>query len=145
MTRFLLVLATLLLVPAAAARTAPGQLLVLYSSDATGPTEIFVADPSGATPVRQVTFGRPAGGCYWAAACGFTDPMPSPDGRRLAFWSAGVSYQPRTLWLANIDGSDRRKIATATAAEWTPDSKLVVYRRAPVPIGVSVQGVLGWT
>ena len=146
MTRLLLVLATLLLVPAAAARTAPDRLLVLYASDATGPTEIFVADPSGATPVRQVTFGRPPGACFWAAACGFTDPMPSPDGRRLAFWSAGVSYQPRTLWLANIDGSSRREIGTAVAAEWTPNSKLVIYRHArAAPAGVPAQDVLGWT
>src|SRR6266487_2360513 len=126
-----LALAALLVVTAASARDAthpePSGLRILYASDWAGPMEIFAADPSGSSPVRQVTFGRPPGECRWAAACGFSDPMPSPDDRRLAFWSGGLWFQPRTLWLAKIDGSGRRKIATATAAEWTPDSKLLVY------------------
>src|SRR5262245_57511977 len=105
----LLALAALVLVPSAGAREVadvqPARLWVLYASDWAGPMEIFAADPSGRSPVRQVTFGRPPGACNWAAACGFSDPMPSPDGRRLAFWSAGLGFQPRTLWLARIDGS----------------------------------------
>jgi hypothetical protein len=116
--RAAIAIAALLLMPSADARAVvqPTRLRVLYASDWVGPMEIFAADPSGRSPVRQVTFGRPPGACRWAAACGFTDPMPSPDDRRLAFWSAGLWFQPQTLWLARLDGSARHEIATATAA-----------------------------
>src|SRR5215475_1967715 len=144
--RAALALVALLFVPAAGAydmgRAQPGRLVVLYASDWAGPMEIFAADPSGRSPVRQVTFGRPPEACRWAAACGFSDPMPSPDGRRLAFWSAGVSFQPRTLWLAKIDGYGRREIAAATAAAWTPDSKRLIYWAAADGIhAVTMSGV----
>src|SRR5262249_45019559 len=116
--RAALALAAVLLVPASSARGVtqprPSRLWILYASDWVGPTEIFAADPSGRSPVRQVTFGGPPDECHWVAACGFSDPMPSPDGHRLAFWSGGVSFAPRTLWLANIDGSGRREVAAAT-------------------------------
>jgi len=137
--------AALALVPAAGARPAvhvqPSRLLVLYASDWVGPMEIFAADPSGRSPVRQVTFGRPPDACHWAAACGFSDPMPSPDGSRLAFWSAGGGFDPRSLWLARIDGSGAREIGTATGAEWTPDSKLLVYWAADGIHEVTMKGV----
>lgn len=141
-----LVLGAVVLVPSAGARTGvhtqPGQQWVLYASDWAGPMEIFAADASGRSPVRQVTFGRPPDACRWAAACGFSDPLPSPDGRRLAFWSAGFAFQTRSLWLARIDGSGRREIATtATAAEWTSDSKLLVYWAADGIHEVAMNGV----
>jgi WD40-like Beta Propeller Repeat len=133
------------LVPAAGAHVAvhvqPSRLWVLYASDWAGPMEIFAADPSGKAPVRQVTFGRPPGTCSWAAACGFTDPLPSPDGRRLAFWSAGLWFQPRTLWLAKIDGSGPREIGAATGAAWTPDSKVLVYWAADGMHELTINGV----
>jgi hypothetical protein len=143
--RAALALVAFLFVPAAGARDTvhaqPARLLVLYASDWAGPMEIFAADPSSRSPVRQVTFGRPPGACSWAAACGFSDPMPSPDGRRLAFWSGGLWFQSRTLWLARIDGSGRREVATATAAEWTPDSKLLVYSAADGIHELAMSGV----
>jgi hypothetical protein len=135
----------LALVPAAGARDAmhaqSSPLRVLYASDWAGPMEIFAADPSGRAPVRQVTFGRPPGSCSWAAACGFSDPLPSPDGRRLAFWSAGLWFQPRTLWLAKIDGSRPREIATASGAAWTPDSKQLDYWAADGMHELTMNGV----
>ena len=138
-------LLALALVPSAGSRNAvhaqPSRLRVLYASDWAGPMEIFAADASGGSPVRQVTFGRPADACRWAAACGFSDPMPSPDGSRLAFWSAGPGFQPRSLWLARANGSGRREIAIATAAEWTPDSKLLVYWAADGVHEVLMNGV----
>jgi WD40 repeat protein len=140
-----LALVFLALAPAAGARVAvnvqPSRLRVLYASDWTGPMEIFAADPSGQSPVRQVTFGRPPGSCSWAAACGFSDPLPSPDGRRLAFWSAGLWFQPRTLWLAKIDGSGPREIGAATGAAWTPDSKQLDYWAADGMHKLTMNGV----
>src|SRR5207248_3168180 len=92
------------LAPAAHAAAA-AQPRILYAGDWTGSMQIFAADPSGKAPLGQVTFDRPAGPCYSAAACGFARPLPSPDGRRLAYWSPGVGYQPQTLWLARADGT----------------------------------------
>src|ERR1700758_5374588 len=103
----------MMLVPTAGATHAsrarsPG-LRMLYASDWTGPMEIFAADPSGRAPVQQVTFARPDGACQGgrrAEACGYTRPQPSPDGRRLAYWSVGSGYGPTALWLARADGAN---------------------------------------
>ena len=81
-----LALAALVFTSGAGARTdsqaLPSMLRILYASDWTGTMEIFAADPSGRT-VGQLTFARPAGTCFAPAACGYTRPQPSPDGRRL--------------------------------------------------------------
>jgi WD40 repeat protein len=89
--------------------------------------QIFAADPSGRAPLGQVTFARPAGPCYWAAACGFTRPLPSPDGRWLAYWTGGVRWVSATLWLARADGTGAHAIGTAEDAAWAPDSRRLAY------------------
>src|SRR5436190_21611491 len=100
---------------------------ILYAGDWTGSMQIFAADPSGHAPLRQVTFARPSGPCSSPAACGFTRPLPSPDGRRLAYWTAGVAYTPQTLWLSRADGLDAKPIAHAGSAAWSPDSRRLAY------------------
>jgi len=114
------VLVAATLAPPAHAAPAPR---IVYASDWTGPTEIFAADPSGRSPLGQVTFDRPAAPCHWAAACGFTKPLPSPDGRWLAYRTGGVEWAPATLWLARADGTGARAIGTAGDAAWAPDSR----------------------
>jgi Tol biopolymer transport system component len=105
-------------------RAAAPQLRVLYASDWSGPMQIFAADPSGRTPVRQLTFDRPASNCWpRAVACGYTRPQPSPDGRWLAYWG----IDPQTLWLARADGTGARAVAIAVFAAWTPDSRRLAY------------------
>jgi WD40 repeat protein len=90
--------------------------------------QIFAADPSGRARLGQVTFARPTSACFSPAACGFTRPLPSPDGRQLAYWTAGVAYTPQTLWLSAADGSGARPIATgAVSASWSPDSQRLAY------------------
>jgi hypothetical protein len=120
--------AALFLAAGTAAGASSPRAWILYASDWSGPTEIFAADPSGRSPVRQVTFGRPEGACYAPVACGFTDPLPSPDGRELAYWTVG--FYERTLWLARADGTGAREVGAATDAAWTPDSKQLVYSAA---------------
>jgi hypothetical protein len=110
-----------------AARAATTRPRILYAGDWTGTMQIFAADPTGRTPLGQVTFDRPAGPCYSPAACGFARPLPSPDGRRLAYWSAGVGYEPQTLWVANADGTGARPIGIAQDAAWAPDSRRLAY------------------
>jgi hypothetical protein len=121
------VLVAATLAPGAHAAPAPR---IVYASDWTGPTEILAADPSGRSPVGQVTFDRPAAPCYWAAACGFTKPLPSPDGRWLAYRTGGVEWVPATLWLARADGAGARAIGTAEDAAWAPDSRRLAYSAA---------------
>jgi Tol biopolymer transport system component len=120
-----------MLVPAAAAGHVSAArstgLRILYASDWTGPTEIFAADPSGRTPIRQVTLARPNGGCREvrpSQACGYTRPQPSPDGRWLAYWSVG---EEQALWLARANGMRAREIRVAYDADWSPDSRSLVY------------------
>jgi hypothetical protein len=99
----------------------PG-LAILYTSSWDGSPEIFAADPAGKRPVEQVTF---------ASGPGATDPLPSPDGRKLLFRycdkSCGVSS---ALWLAAADGSGARIITSdccAWAVAWSPDSRRFAY------------------
>ena len=117
---------TAILAPAAHAAAA-AQPRILYAGDWTGSMQIFAADPSGKAPLGQVTFDRPSGPCYSAAACGFARPLPSPNGRWLAYSSPGVGYQPQTLWLARADGTGARALGLAQDAAWAPDSRRLAY------------------
>src|SRR5262245_1831820 len=90
----------------AAAR--PGAPRLLYSSDWSGTSEIYAVDPSGRSPTAQLTFGRPpsCSGPVFLVACGFTDPVPSPDGHWLLYQD--VTDRGRVagwLWIARADGS----------------------------------------
>jgi hypothetical protein len=126
------------LVPAAqAAARAPR---ILYAGDWTGSMQIFAADPSGRERLGQVTFARPPGACYSPAACGFTRPLPSPDGRLLAYWTAGIAYMPQTLWLANANGTGAQPIAKAASASWAPDSRRLAYSAED---GIHILGTTG--
>jgi len=126
-----LALTALLLVPGAGARptahATPARLRVLYAADWTGQMQIFSADPAGRVPVRQLTFARPDGACYSAAACGYTRPQPSPNGRSLVYWSTSRSGLAGGLWLARGDGTGPRRVASAFAATWSPDSRRLAY------------------
>jgi hypothetical protein len=129
--RAVLALVALVFVPAAGGRgtahAQPSGLRVLYASDWTGQMQIFAADPSGRAPVRQLTFARPDTACSSAAACGYTRPQTSPDGRSLAFWSASYLGGEATLWLARADGTGARPVATGFVAAWAPDSRRLAY------------------
>src|SRR2546428_5087594 len=132
-----LVLLAAWLVPAAHAARAP--LRILYASDWNGPTQIFALDPTGRAPLAQITFDRPEP-CHWTAACGFTDPLPSPDGRRLAFHSGGAFSGGRTLWLARANGTGAQPLGHADAAAWAPDSQRLAWSAAD---GIHVLGATG--
>jgi hypothetical protein len=99
---------------------------ILYAGDWNGPMQIFAVDPSGRAPVGQVTFDHPTAVCSWSAACGFSRPLPSPDGRRLAYWTAS-EHLPQTLWLARGDGARAHAVGPASDADWAPDSRRLAY------------------
>jgi Tol biopolymer transport system component len=136
MQRRLLVVAVAAAWLAPAAHAAPR---IVYASDWNGPTQIFLSDPSGRAPVRQVTFARPAP-CRWAAACGFTRPRPSPDGRWLAYWTGGANFEPSSLWLARANGTNARPLGVAADATWSPDSRRFAYTTAN---GIHVRTMTG--
>jgi hypothetical protein len=126
-------------VPAAHAATRTPR--ILYAGDWLGSMQIFAADPTGRARLRQVTFAPPPAACSSAAACGYTRPLPSPDGRRLAYWTAGVAYLPQTLWLSRADGTDPQPLAkNATSAAWSPDSRRLAYSADD---GIHVLGAAG--
>ncbi len=120
--------------PVVAARNAPISPRILYSSDWSGTAQIYAVDPSGKSPTGQITFGRaPACADNAEALCGFRDPTPSPDGRRVFFWDfVSGSYLRRSLFVANADGRGRRRVTVAegsiVAAVWAPDSRRLAYR-----------------
>src|SRR5262249_26213154 len=132
-------LVALLLIPAAGARDTvqpkPSRVRVLYASDWTGQMQVFAADPSRRAPVGQLTFARPDGPCRSAAACGYTRPQPSPDGRSLAFWSTANPGNAPMLWLAQADGTGTRPVGEAVVAAWAPDSRRLAYS---TPDGIHV-------
>jgi Tol biopolymer transport system component len=106
---------------------------IVYSSDWSGHSEIYAVDPSGRLPVAQLTFGRPPG-CHDALkllACGYTDPLPSPDGRWLLYRNVGGwrASPESALWLARADGSKARLLARAgvVGAAWSAGSRRISY------------------
>lgn len=84
--------------------------------------EIYVLDIAGGT-ARPVLTGQAFE----------TQPVFSPDGKRIAFLSdrSGAT----NLWVANLDGSDARKLsadtdpALYTSPAWSPDGRFVYVSR----------------
>jgi hypothetical protein len=113
---------------------------ILYASDWPGPTQIFALDPAGRLPTGQLTFERVAMCGATSLPCGFADPLPSPDGRYVAYREVG---EPGALWLADADGRNARRISDETLdasfgpgasipqrtyAVWSPNSRELAYR-----------------
>jgi hypothetical protein len=121
----------LLAAGAAPSHAAEAALRVLYAGDWTGSMQVFAADPTGRLPLGQVTFGSPGGACRAPTACGYASPLPSPDGRRVAYRAAD------TLYVADANGAHARAVGEASAAAWSPDSRTLAYS---APDGVHVGG-----
>jgi Tol biopolymer transport system component len=108
---------------------------IIYASDWTGPTALFAIRPQGGAPLGQLTTGFQSPCIQEFFACGFSDPLPSPDGRRLlyrnAVLSAAVLAQFQSLWLAQADGTGVRLIVPggdyAGPAAWAPNSRRFAY------------------
>ena len=115
-----------------------GATRLIYASDWTGPTELFAALPTGGIPLGQLTSGYQTPCRPEHFACGFADPLPSPDGRwilyRNALLTAEIPAQPPSLWLTRAGGSGTRLIAAAAqlsdpvgAVAWAPGSRRFAY------------------
>ena len=103
---------------------------IVYGSDWPGQKQAFVAAPSPAAAIRQVTF----------VASGALDPVPSPDGRRVAYRrlvsakEEGVSVEE--LWVVGVDGRSPRRLSRRVVQVvlerieeivWSPNSTRIAY------------------
>jgi dipeptidyl aminopeptidase/acylaminoacyl peptidase len=80
-------------------------------------------DPSRKGLPTPITAGTPANCTSALFACGYLDPMPSPNGRELLYRGTDGS-----LWLARGDGrSPQRLTADGSSADWSRDSRYVAF------------------
>jgi WD40 repeat protein len=121
-----------------------GSPRLLYTGDWSGSREIYAVDPSQVGSIAQVTFGQEPSCDPLAAACGFADVVPSPDGRHLAFQTEGLCdtalfVTSGYLDVARADGRGQRQITPigcyATVA-WAPDSRRLAY--VPNPYAAAI-------
>jgi Tol biopolymer transport system component len=67
------------------------------------------------------------------------DPMPSPDGKRIAFTLMDQKTMRAEIYVANADGSDAKKVTAseekeiAFGASWSPDGKRLAYSQMKTP------------
>jgi Tol biopolymer transport system component len=112
----------------------PGEAAsrLLYATTWSGPSQIYALDPAARTPA-QVTFGLPRSCDPLVMVCGFTRPVPSPDGSHVAFTDA--QFCQVGLYVAKANGDGRRRLARSAenvcafpfAVAWTPDSRRLAY------------------
>ena len=93
--------------PEADARSEAAATRIVYSSDWMGPSQLFAVDPAGRAAAGQVTFDRQPGCVVGPASspCGFSQPLPSPDGRWIAYRNRAGA-----LFVARADGSRARQL-----------------------------------
>lgn len=105
--------------------------VLAFASDRDGDYDIYTmrADGSG---VRQIT-NDPAPE---------RDPEWSPDGKHLAFVRLhDAAEEIGTVYVANADGSNARRIADGLSPKWSPDGRMLAYHTHPIVYGESYGGV----
>lgn len=102
---------------------------VAYAVRTTDANLWAVDNPTASSPGEPVPFTRNA-----IRASG---PSFSPDGSQLAFTQAGAGV-PRSVWLANADGSSQSPLLTdgeAVSPSWNGNDRLLVFRGATPQVG----------
>ncbi|MFB3778457.1 MAG: protein kinase [Bryobacteraceae bacterium] len=114
------------------------------------PTRIELAGEGALFPTlsrvgSRLAFGRVRLGAFdiWKLVAGASperflstssfdiDPAFSPDGKRIAYTSAGSHYRS-ALWIANADGSNRLQVTEARGGgmgspRWSPDGRQIAF------------------
>ena len=120
------VAAALWLAPSAHAAAARTRLL--FTSNRSGPTQIYATDPFGRAAPGQLTFSNPVT-CGAPRDCGVDTVVPSPDGRHIAFTARHTSRGDE-LWVARWNGLATRALVSSTAdlhvtsVAWSSSSRL---------------------
>ena len=95
-----------------------GDRLVFARRRENRPRDLFSISARG-TGLRNLT----------RSAAFESDPVLSPDGRRVAFVRDAITTTP-TLWTASSDGSHARRVARhATEPSWSPDGSMLAFTR----------------
>jgi Tol biopolymer transport system component len=96
--------------------------VIVFDSDRDGDSDLYAVNPDGSA-LTQLTHND----------VGDSSPLPSPNGRLIAFYNDSVG-----LAVVNADGSDRRALrGCTTGASWAPDSSRVACTTAR-GVGISV-------
>jgi hypothetical protein len=131
MRRVLLAIAALgaVVSPIGDARISGTSPRLLLSSNRTGFDQIYAVGGSTGR-LAQLTFGPD----------GSIAPVPSPDGRRIAFGRiplAGYDLRDAELWVMRADGSGQRRVLEGhftSSPAWSADSRRLAYVvRPPFP------------
>jgi hypothetical protein len=94
---------------------------IVYASGWSGAMELYAVDPSTRVRLGQITTGAEPFCAPTALPCGFLDPIPSPDGRRILFrgatWGLG-SYRmgSSSLWVARANGANPVRLVNAASS-----------------------------
>jgi len=92
---------------------------IVFCSNRSGPWRIWTIDADGAN-LKQLS-KAPAGAHD-------VDPVFSPDGRSILFTS--TRRGKAGIWRMGADGSKPLRVCDGDQAEWSPDGKRIVFRRA---------------
>lgn len=102
---------------ATSSRTDQGQ--IIFSSSRSGAWRIWTARADGSAPRELSRAG---------AEEHDVDPVFSPDGKRILFSSTRGGKTG--IWKMSRAGKDPQRICDGDQAEWSPDGRVIVFRRS---------------
>jgi TolB protein len=95
----------------------PDGRTIVFSSERGGAPSIYAVSVQGGEPTRVTPFGGR-----------FTDPVVSPDGRRVAFVVQQGAFD---VWVCNLDGTGLVKITSGSGDNedptWSPDGRYLAF------------------
>jgi Tol biopolymer transport system component len=102
--------------------------ILFIRPDNEGPDQLFIADPAGNIPTRQLT----------QVTTDILDFSPAPDGTQIAYTALVSQTAAADIWLMNDNGRGQRKLlacpdAACTRPVWHPDGRRLIYERRSIP------------